>query len=277
MKKGFGKLFVFILVVFVMIPMNKVFANSTINLVIEGHMIKLDQTPVIENGRVLVPLRGIFEELGAEIEWDGSTNTIEGKKENTSVKLKIGSKMAYVNSKEIKLEVPGKLIKGRTMVPVRFIAESLGVKVNWDVDNQRVIVGKDLESLEEQAVYENMMTLKKQYPEGMPWTNDDYYSPNGGGMGRGYGCVGFAFILSDEAFGSLNARRHNDFSNLRVGDVVRINNNTHSVIIISIEGEKITIAEGNYNASIHWGRIFSFEEIKNISDYILTRYPRVEF
>lgn len=55
-----------------------------------------------------------------------STNTVKGTKKNIIVQLQIGSKVAYVNAKEMELDVPGKVIKDRTMVPVRFIAESLG-------------------------------------------------------------------------------------------------------------------------------------------------------
>lgn len=125
----------------------------------------------------------------------------------------------------------------------------------------------------EEAAYEKMTALKEQYPEQMAWTNDDYYAWNGGIYSGGYGCVGFAFILSDAAFGNLPAREHTDFNNLKVGDIVRINNDTHSVIILSINGDNITIAEGNYNSSIHWGRIFTVEQIKAAGNYILTRYP----
>lgn len=125
----------------------------------------------------------------------------------------------------------------------------------------------------EQTIHEKMLGLKVQYPEGMPWTNDDFYSWEGGIFNGGSGCAGFAFLLSDAGFASLKAREHTDFSNLRVGDIVRINNDTHSVIILSVDNTQISVAEGNYNSSIHWGRTFSLEEIKRVGNYILTRYP----
>ena len=129
--------------------------------------------------------------------------------------------------------------------------------------------------MSEIAMYERIIALKEQYPEGMKWTNDDYYQWKGGVYTGGYGCMGFAFLLSDAAFGNLPARKHYDFNNLRIGDVLRINDDTHSVIIIGIDEKNITIAEGNYNyLYIHWGRKFTIEEVKNIGDYILTRYPK---
>jgi hypothetical protein len=129
------------------------------------------------------------------------------------------------------------------------------------------------EAPSETFVYDSMIALKEQYPEGMRWTNDNYYAWNGGIYSGGYGCYGFAFTLSDAAFGNLPARKHTDFNNIRVGDIIRINNDTHAVIVLSVDGTGIIIAEGNYNSSIHWGRAFSLEQIKTVGDYILTRYP----
>lgn len=115
--------------------------------------------------------------------------------------------------------------------------------------------------------YKKMIALKKKYPEGMTWTNDNYYS-------GGYGCAGFAFILSDKAFGNLPAREHTNFDNIKVGDIIRVDNDTHSVVILSIDKTTVTLAEGNYNSSIHWGRVLTLKQLKETGDYIMTRYPK---
>ena len=60
-----------------------------------------------------------------------------------------------------------------------------------------------LEDLTDESVYQALMAKKADFPDGMPWTNDDYYDWNGGIFGRGFGCAGFAFLLSDAAFGKL--------------------------------------------------------------------------
>jgi len=127
-----------------------------------------------------------------------------------------------------------------------------------------------------QQVYDAMIALKPQYPEGMHWTNDDYYAWNGGYFLGGYGCAGFAFILSDAAFGTLPSRLiEEDISieDVRVGDILRINNNTHSVIVLEVHEDHVVIAEGNYNSSIHWGRTLSAATVASTTDYIMTRYP----
>lgn len=124
-----------------------------------------------------------------------------------------------------------------------------------------------------EAVYESMIALKGEYPEGMRWTNDNYYAWNGGIYSGGFGCAGFAFMLSDAAFGTLPARMETpSFDAIRVGDILRINNDTHSVIVLEVRANGVVIAEGNYNSSIHWGRILTADQV-NRADYAMTRYP----
>lgn len=123
------------------------------------------------------------------------------------------------------------------------------------------------------SVYRRMIKMKSKYPEGMHWTNDDFYAWKGGIYSGGYGCAGFAFMLSDAAFGDLPARTHKDFSNIRVGDIIRLDYDYHSVIVLEVKFDGVVVAEGNWNYSIHWGRGISFEEIKKTGTYVMTRYP----
>lgn len=125
-----------------------------------------------------------------------------------------------------------------------------------------------------ESVYQAMIAMEKKYPEGTPWTNSNYYGWKGGIYSGGYGCAGFAFMLSDAAFGDLAARMHKQFSKIRVGDIVRMNYDTHSVIVLEIKEDSVIVAEGNYNASVHWGREISLSEIEQTGVYVITRYPK---
>ena len=129
--------------------------------------------------------------------------------------------------------------------------------------------------LDEKSVYNAMIAFKSQYPEGTPWTNDNSYVWNGGIYKTGYGCVAFAFMLSDAAFGKLPARKivNANVSDIRVGDILRINNDTHSVIVLETTDEGVVLAEGNYNRSVHWGRKLTWAQVKNTLTYVMTRYP----
>ena len=145
---------------------------------------------------------------------------------------------------------------------------------NW-VETDAVSISMLPGEMTEKAIYQRMIALQSQYPEGMRWTNENYYGWNGGIFTGGYGCAGFAFILSDAAFGTLPARTIEENISIdvvRVGDILRVNNNTHSVIILEVHDDYIVIAEGNYNSSIHWGRIMSAPQVA-AADYIMTRYP----
>lgn len=127
---------------------------------------------------------------------------------------------------------------------------------------------------EEEQVYAKIIKMKKSYPEGMKWTNDNFYEWKGGIYRGGYGCSGFAFLLSDAAFGSLPASKHTDFGKIRVGDILRINYDTHSVIVLSVKSDRVVVAEGNYNRSIHWGREIMLSDIRRTGTYVMTRYPK---
>lgn len=85
----------------------------------------------------MVPLRSIFEALGASVKWDGETRTVTAAKENLVIKLIIDGE-AYVNSDIIPLDVQAKIINGHTVVPLRFVSETLGCGVTWDENNRTV-------------------------------------------------------------------------------------------------------------------------------------------
>ncbi|NLI13445.1 MAG: hypothetical protein GX425_12635 [Peptococcaceae bacterium] len=121
--------------------LNPEIAKADISVLVHGNKLVTDTEPVIISGRTLVPLRAIFEALGATVQWDGKTKTIAAIKENISIILQIDNRTAQVNNLTIELDTPATILNSRTMVPVRFIAESLGEKVSWNEQTQTVIVG----------------------------------------------------------------------------------------------------------------------------------------
>lgn len=111
-------------------------------VLLNGNYLVFDQPPVNINRRVLVPMRGIFEALGADIQWDGTLKKVTGILGNRKVILTIGQPLAYMNGQAILLDTPGFIVNQRTMVPIRFIAESLDAQVNWDGNTNKVIITK---------------------------------------------------------------------------------------------------------------------------------------
>lgn len=122
------------------------------------------------------------------------------------------------------------------------------------------------------GIYDAMIAQKANFPEGMRWDNSNFYAWHGGIYSGGFGCAGFAFALSDAAFGVAPARMHYDPSAIKVGDIVRMNNDTHSVIVLEVNSDHVVVAEGNYNSSVHWGRKISKAELANSTNNVITRY-----
>lgn len=102
--------------------------------------ILFDQPPIIENNRTLVPVRAIFEVLGCEVNWDPVNRLVTGTNNDVTIKLKIDHRTAYVNGEPVLLDVPAKILNKRTLVPIRFISESLNRKVDWDQSSETVII-----------------------------------------------------------------------------------------------------------------------------------------
>lgn len=108
-------------------------------VVLDDKQLSFDVPPMIDKGRVLVPMRAIFEALGANIAWNGKTQTVTGTKGNTKIELVIGG-AAYKNGQKIALDVPARIVDSRTMVPLRFVSEALGAKVEWDGTTKTVTI-----------------------------------------------------------------------------------------------------------------------------------------
>jgi hypothetical protein len=129
-----------------------VYADEEIKVFVNGQEITLDVPPLIMEGRTMVPLRAIFESLGAAVEWEAESQKVTSTKGNTKIELQIDKNTAIVNGISETLEVPAKLVGGRTMVPLRFVGEALDCLVEWDGDLRTVSVNykeNDLEQPEE--------------------------------------------------------------------------------------------------------------------------------
>jgi hypothetical protein len=158
------------------------FAADPIKVNINGYLLNSDVPAQNINGRVLVPVRAIFEALGATVEFDSVTSTVIGKKGNITVQLPINSKIATKNGQRMNLDVPATIIEGRTMVPARFIAESLGEEVNWDGSLNTVIIGSlkpQIDSNDQPTNTANQFKIRKN------GTELDGFKNYGGSFDRG--------------------------------------------------------------------------------------------
>jgi N-acetylmuramoyl-L-alanine amidase len=106
-----------------------------VTLRIDERFVSTDVAPVIVEGRTLVPARVVFETLGGTVLWDDSgypVQSVSVSYRDASVLLTIGAATAVVNGAEAQLDVPAQIVNDRTLIPVRFVSESLGFTVRWD-------------------------------------------------------------------------------------------------------------------------------------------------
>lgn len=146
MKKIWTMLLAAILVVPLLLQPATAQAAKAITIYVDGVQLKTDVPPVMVQGRVMLPLRAIFEALDARVYWNQKSQTVTGIKGDTTIVLKIKSKVATINDQTVTLDVPAQTLRGRTMVPVRFVSEALGQDVGWNSKDQIVSIKSDTPS-----------------------------------------------------------------------------------------------------------------------------------
>ena len=115
-------------------------AAQAVRVIVDGSPVIFDQPPVTIGGRVLIPLRGVFERLGAFVQWNPGDNTVLATRGGSQIQLTIGSRTAFVDGRQVMLDVPPMVVGGRTLVPLRFVSEAMGANVDWDRSTRTVFV-----------------------------------------------------------------------------------------------------------------------------------------
>ena len=113
-------------------------SKNDIKVYIDNKLLSLEDKPFIQSGRTLVPMRGFFEALGAEVHWDAASRTAVGIRGGVTVKIAIGSTKPTVNGVTKTIDVPARIYSGRTYIPLRFVGEALGDSVVWNGSTQSI-------------------------------------------------------------------------------------------------------------------------------------------
>ncbi len=119
---------------------------------VNGKSVTLEQGALITNGRTLVPLRFIAEAMGATVGWDAATKTANLTLADNQIALAIGKTVAKVNGYDVILDAPAAIVNGKTLVPVRFVAESMGATTAWDAASKKVTVQFSMSWLTDKAI-----------------------------------------------------------------------------------------------------------------------------
>lgn len=134
-------------------------ASPAIKVLVDNK--QLSQSGVMLNGATLVPMRAIFEALGAEVKWEGSTRTVTATKGSTEIRLSLGKTDAYINGALKVLSTPAASVDGTTMVPLRFIGEALGAEVKWEGATKTVYVNSKNGSTGDLAIEELIVSPRR--------------------------------------------------------------------------------------------------------------------
>lgn len=165
---------------------------GAVDLYVDTNKVETDTPPTIVNGSTLVPVRAIFEALGATVDWDNDTRTAIGTRGETTVVIQIDNTTAYVNGEPKTLSVPAQLINGRTMVPARFISEAFNYNVTWYADTKTAAVACNLNH---QPIY--IADGNKYYHFGTECNGGPFHEATlAEAMGKGlWPCVKCVYIL----------------------------------------------------------------------------------
>ncbi|MCG0238349.1 MAG: NlpC/P60 family protein [Firmicutes bacterium] len=115
-------------------------AAEPIRTYLNGRELTFDVPPQVENGRALVPVRGLLQPMGATVSWDDRTRTVAATLGDRSIRLRIDDRVAYVDGQPVVLDTAPRIRSGRTLVPLRFVSEGLGAWVNWDPELRAIAI-----------------------------------------------------------------------------------------------------------------------------------------
>ncbi len=114
--------------------------DGYIKVICNGEYLSFEEPPAVEEDYTLVPMRFLFEKMGAEVDWDEDSRTATVRQADRSVAFSIDNLEARVNSAPVEMQIPARLINGKTMVPLRFLSENLGYTVDWDAGTKTAVI-----------------------------------------------------------------------------------------------------------------------------------------
>lgn len=116
--------------------------SSDITIYVNGSRVKFDTAPVIENDRILVPMRAVFEALGADVTWEQNINTAIAERNGQVMKVQPGSYILRLYDERYLLDVPPMVVDQRILMPLRAISEAFGYSVGWDNQTKTVTINE---------------------------------------------------------------------------------------------------------------------------------------
>lgn len=115
-------------------------AEEPVSILLDGRPLQPETEPLLVNGALLVPMRGLFEAQGAKLEWDSASKTVTATKADRKLIYTLGKTTAELNGQALNLSVPGQITDGFSLVPLRLVSEALGSTVKWEENTRTVTI-----------------------------------------------------------------------------------------------------------------------------------------
>ncbi|MCK9444281.1 MAG: stalk domain-containing protein [Tissierellaceae bacterium] len=138
-------------------------ASSNLEIILDGENVTTLATPIIKDGRTLIPIRSILEKMGAKVDWYGDTRTIIVSKDNKVVTLKVDSRLIkYRDGKEIYAlsDVAPVLVGDKSYAPLRLITNAIGVDIQWDGSTNTVKIDSQTKSVFSSFFVEEILNIE---------------------------------------------------------------------------------------------------------------------
>lgn len=130
---------------------------SAISLYVNNEQIETKtMNPIQLDGRVLVPAREVFEAMGANVTWDNTLKKVTIKYKSKTIILTMNQAEATINGAIVSMDVPGKIINNKVMIPIRFVSEAMGLNVRWDSANRAVWITEPVSDTPSSGVSESI-------------------------------------------------------------------------------------------------------------------------
>ena len=243
---------------------------------INGESFELDSPPVIADGRTLVPIRAIVEALDGEVDWDNASKTaVLTSSTGDVVKLTVNSKTAYFNETSAQLDTAPVIINGRTMLPIRFVAESFGYTTDWNAADKSIVISNGGETAKESTVD------LSGYTEGISASDADgnIYCDM---IGSGDSCLlikdkdGNAIAVYKAIDGNNEIYKDKKGNTLVCSYVLGKDNSIELTISVN-GGERTAKQDDNYNTVDEAGNVYEFEgegtiSVKDKSGKVIEEY-----
>lgn len=222
-----------------------VMADEDIKVKLDGNTLSFDVPPQIINDRTMVPLRAIFEALGASVDWNQQTKIVTSVKGDTTIKLTIDSNTMYVNGNAVTLDTPACVVNDRTLVPVRAISEAYQTKVIWNKDTKTVALSSNFDDYTNSLAFARLSVYIENNGSYVPPTNS------------------YAILeqLSSDTDICLTARMKQDEKQIEAVDIILTtttpNYISQTILMIKNQPSVITTSKSKYGTTFLEGDFLS--------------------